>query len=292
MSFDIQATITNRIIEALESNDLPPWNRPWTSGPVTRPLRSCGQPYNGVNTLILFIEAQMNGYANPHWITFNQAKHQGGVVRKGEKGTPVVYFSQISKTDTNEDGDTFERRIPLLRYYTVFNAGQCDGLSGRFTLPPNPTPREFTLPEGCQLRHDTNKAYYSPSTDTIHLPSPSDFITRGHYLHTLLHELIHWTGASHRLNRTFGERFGDNTYAMEELTAELGASFLRADLGLDNPELSTHAAAYLKTWLAVLKSDKSAIFKVSAAASAAANLILPPEKEPEHDNPNLVSQSV
>ena len=282
---DLYERITARIVDDL-SNGTRPWLKPLTAtapGPQARP-RSCnGEPHQGINTLLLWSDAAARGFASPSWMTYRQALELGGQVRRGEAGTGIVYASAYEKTEKTEAGVEEERSIPFLKAYTVFNADQVDGLPERFKNAPTALPQPlaidkaaeaFFLNTGAVIRHGGDRAYYAPGPDAIQLPQPGAFQTADGYLSTKAHEVVHWTGHQGRLNRQFGQRFGDHAYAFEELVAEIGAAFLCADLGVTAKAREDHAA-YIANWLTVLKNDKRAIFTAAAQAQRAAVFLDP-----------------
>jgi antirestriction protein ArdC len=229
------------------------------------------------------MQAMAKGYASPVWMTFRQALALGAHVRKGEKGSLVVYADKIIRTETNgETGEESEHAIPFMKGYTVFNAEQIDGLSDLYyakPAPPTPTIQRIARVEGffaatgMIVRHGGNRAYYSVSTDHVQMPPIESFRDAGAYYATLGHETTHWTKHPTRLDRDFGrKRWGDEGYAMEELVAELGAAFLSADLEL-TPELRDEHASYIEHWLKVLKSDPRAIFAAASHAQRAADFL-------------------
>jgi antirestriction protein ArdC len=283
---DVYTRITSDIVTQLEAG-VRPWHQPWNAkhaaGGITRPLRNNGQPYQGVNILVLWLTAFQKGYACPIWLTFNQAKEVGGFVKKGEHGATVVYANSFEKTGTDsETGEETTERIPFLKAYTVFNAEQVEGLPGHYyalaQTQKNLAERmehaeAFFAATRADTRHGGNRAFYSPSQDYIQMPPFESFENRETYYSTRAHESIHWTKHENRLNRSFdSKRFGDDGYAMEELVAELGAAFVCADLGL-TPEVMPEHAAYLNAWLKVLKADKRAIFTAASHASRAAEFL-------------------
>jgi antirestriction protein ArdC len=286
MKSDIYQRVTAQIVASLEQGVRPwlkPWNAEHAAGRITRPLRGNGVPYQGINVLMLWGAAVERGYAAPIWMTFKQALELGGCVRKGEKGSQVVYASTFSRTETDgESGEESERDIPFLKGYTVFNAEQIDGLPAHFTAPAetplDPVQRiahaeRFFSATGATVRHGGNQAYYRMASDVVQMPFFETFRDAESYYATLAHELTHWTRHPSRLDRSFGrKRFGDEGYAMEELVAELGAAFLSADLGL-TPEPREDHAAYIGNWLNVLKNDKRAIFTAASHAQRAADFI-------------------
>lgn len=292
MKSDIYERVTAQIVASLEQGVRPwlkPWNAEHAAGRITRPLRSCGVPYQGINVLMLWAEAVEKGYAAPIWLTFKQALALGGCVRKGEKGSLVVYASKITRTEADKDtGEESERNIPFLKGYTVFNAEQIDGLPEHFTAPVTPRldsvqridhAERFFAGVGATVRHGGNQAYYSGGTDHVQMPCFEAFRDAESYYATLAHELTHWTKHPKRLDRDFGrKRFGDDGYAMEELVAELGAAFLSADLDL-TPEPRRDHVDYLGHWLKVLKQDKRAIFTAASHAQRAADFLSPSQAE-------------
>jgi antirestriction protein ArdC len=283
---DVYTRITADIVAQLEAGARPwhqPWNAKHTAGGITRPLRNNGQPYQGVNILVLWLTAFQKGHSCPIWLTFNQAKELGGFVKKGEHGATVVYANSIEKTETDaQTGEETTERIPFLKAYTVFNAEQVEGLPGHYyalaQTPRNLSERlehaeAFFNATRFDTRHGGNRAFYSPSLDYIQLPPFESFENRESYYSTRCHESIHASKHEKRLNRSFdSKRFGDDGYAMEELVAELGAAFVCADLGI-TPEVMPDHAAYLNAWLKVLKADKRAIFTAASHASKAAEYL-------------------
>lgn len=282
---DVYTRVTDRIIADLEKG-VRSWLKPWSAahpaGSVTRPLRHNGTPYRGVNVVLLWGEAMEKGYSAPLWMTYKQAQELGGQVRKGEKGSLVVFANSITRTETNERGEDTEREIPFMKGYTVFCVEQIDGLPAHYyPLPVNPLPLSeriekadrFLAGTGAQIRYGGDSAYYAPGPDVIQLPPFERFRDRESFYSTALHESCHWSGAKSRLDRSFNaKRFGDSGYAREELVAELGAAFLCADLGI-TPEIREDHAAYLGHWLDVLREDKRAIFSAAAHAQRAADFL-------------------
>lgn len=275
-------TITAAIVERLEAGTRP-WVQPWTGASVSRPLRACGTPYQGINVLWLWMAAEAAGHSSPFWMTYRQSQLLGGQVRKGERGTVAIFYRayQAEETDTGEEAaDRTTRRV--LKSFTVFNACQIDGLPKRFfpeprPLPP-PTERDSALDRffaavPARIRHWGTEAFYSPAVDQVTMPEPGLFRDLDHYRATLAHELSHWTGHESRLARQMSGRFGSEAYAMEELVAELSSAMLGAELGLPVDHLDHHAS-YLASWLKVLKADSRAILTVAAKAEEAASLLL------------------
>lgn len=281
---DLHQAVTDRIVSAIEAGTAP-WLKPWTStGPTGRPLRSTGEAYNGVNVLTLWLDSQEKGFSSSYWFGFQTALKMGACVRKGEKGSAIVYANKMVKTETSPTtGEEQTRAIPFLKQSYVFNAEQIEGLPEHFYAAAQPQERiiedrdqrldSFFAATGADIRHGGARAFYRPSDDFIQMPNFEDFHAAEHYYATLAHEMTHWTKAPNRLDRDMGKKsWGDAGYAMEELVAEMGAAFLCADLGI-TPETREDHASYIASWLQVLKNDKRAIFTAASKASAAAEYI-------------------
>lgn len=287
MKADVYEQITASIVAELEKGVqrwFKPWNAEHAAGRITRPLRSNGVPYRGINVLMLWAVAVERGYAAPLWLTYKQAQELGGQVKKGEKGSMVVYANTITRSETDEtSGEEVERAIPFMKGYTVFNAEQVEGLPAHFysmaapalsTLERIEAADRFFAAMGADIRHGGNQAYYMQGQDRVQMPPFETFQDQISYYATLSHELTHWTKHPKRLDRDFGRKsWGDAGYAMEELVAELGAAFLAADLGLEAAPRPDHAA-YIASWLKVLKEDKRAIFSAAAHAQRAVDFML------------------
>jgi antirestriction protein ArdC len=215
-------------------------------------------------------------------MTFHQAKELKGSVRKGARGSLVVYADRMTKTETTENGEESERDIYFMKGYTVFNVEQIEGLPPHFYAPAasqlDPVERiesadRFFANTGADIRHGGNQAYYAPNLDYVQMPPFASFRDAESYCATLAHEITHWTKHPTRLDRDFGRRrFGDAGYAREELVAEIGAAFLCCDLGI-TPEPRDDHASYLDHWLKVLKEDKRAIFQAAAHAQRAVDYL-------------------
>lgn len=283
---DLYAEVTQRIITALEQG-VRPWACPWKiqAGAVARPMRHNGEPYRGINVLLLWSTAQERGYQCNTWLTYKQAEVLGGQVRKGERGALVVYAGRHTPADATETtDDTTElaqaRAFAFLRSYTVFNAEQVDGLpaaepamvQAHPLVTPDARAEAFFAATGARVQHGGNRAFYAPGVDLVQLPEPSAFKDAAGYTATKAHELAHWTGHPQRLAREFGRRFGDAAYAMEELVAELCAAFVCADLQVGTEPRGDHAA-YLADWLKVLHGDSRAIFTAASHAQRAADYL-------------------
>ncbi len=285
MKKDIYQKVTDKIIADLERGELT-WLKPWSAGNmdgrIVRPLRHNGKPYSGINVLMLWGAAVDGGYRSPVWMTYRQAAEYGAHVRKGECGVSVVYANTLTKKEKREDGSEEEQKIPFMKGYSVFNVEQIEGLPAQFHAASKPAieagarierVEEFFAATGANIRHGGNSAYFSGKTDHVQMPPFEAFDSPEAYYATLAHELTHWTSHPKRLDRDFGRgKWGDEGYAREELVAELGAAFLCADLAL-TPEPGTDHAAYIQSWLKVLKNDKRAIFSAASHAQRAADYL-------------------
>lgn len=281
---DVYTRVTSKIVEALESG-VRPWVKPWNASNaedrIALPLRHNGEPYRGINILLLWGETIANGYRSNRWMTYKQAMELGAHVRKGEHGALVVYANTIQKTEHGEDGAEIERNIPFMKGYTVFNVEQIDGLPETYNAVDGSAARPMQLIDraeaffastGAAFRHGGNRAFYAPAQDFIQLPPAEAFRDAESYAATKAHELTHWTAHPTRLDRVLGKRFGDDAYAAEELVAELGAAFLCSSLGITADVREDHAA-YIDSWLGVLHADKKAIFTAAAHAQRAVDYL-------------------
>ncbi|MEO3389062.1 zincin-like metallopeptidase domain-containing protein [Mesorhizobium sp. CAU 1741] len=285
--FDVHQEITNRIVAALEAAG--EFQLPWIrskGGSMKRPVNiASAKPYNGVNILSLWVAAQAQDYPSNLWGTYCQWQERGCQVRRGEKSSLIVFYKKIEFEQTDDaTGETKHAERLMARASTVFNAAQVDGftLETDESLPDDPTfdPIEqaeaFAKATGAVIEEGGDRACYIPSSDSIKMPERRRFTGTStttpaeSFYSTLCHELVHWSGAKHRLDRDMTGRFGSESYAIEELVAELGAAFLSGDLGITQEPRADHAH-YIATWLKVLKDDMKAVFTAASKASEAAN---------------------
>lgn len=282
---DIYKRVTAGVIADLEQG-VRPWAKPWHTAHqgsrIMRPLRHNGEPYSGINVLLLWSSALDHGFASSTWMTFLQAKEMDAHVRKGERGSPIVYAGTIVKEQEDEHGDPVQREIRFLKTYTVFNVEQIADLPARYyekpPVPESPARRieqadAFFRATKADIRSGGVKAFYDPAGDFIKVPPLETFQDAESYYATLAHETIHWTRHGSRLARDFDQKsWGDEGYAREELVAELGAAYLCADLDLA-PVIREDHAAYVASWLKVLKEDTRAIFSAAAHAQRAVDYL-------------------
>jgi len=272
MENKVYQQVTDRIIEELEKGAAP-WIKPWKAGSQEDQNIISKKAYNGINRLIL----GMSGYAMPYWASFKQWQELGATVKKGEKGTMIVFYSPIKKDAVNPaTGDLEQSIYHCLKSYYVFNAAQVEGIEFEQVKPvlpdfnPVPALEDRIIKTGATIKHNGSQAFYRPSEDAITMPAKNTFISEDHYYATVLHEITHWSGAKHRLDRTKGKRFADTAYAFEELVAEMGAAFLCQDYGIAG---DLRHADYIGSWLKCLKADNKAIFNAAALAQKAADYI-------------------
>lgn len=273
---DVYETLTDSILASID--DAGNWKPSWRSANNGRPINHVSkQPYNGVNILSCWVSQMVNNYSSQRWATYRQWAQLGGQVIKGAKGTPIIFYKQVDKT--TDDGSYL-----LARSSHVFNLDQVEGID----LTKEPAAPELTPAQRIAhiedwveairfdaiINHsDEGRAYYHPSTDEITMPRFESFIGPEHYYSTLAHELVHWTGSKHRLERATAAKGVDTaTYAKEELVAELGAAFLCADFGIEVETRDDHVS-YLASWLKALKNDKRLIVTAASQASRAADLL-------------------
>lgn len=281
---ELRQDVTNRIIEALKSGNLPPWRQPWSShinaGSPTNVVSK--KRYSGVNPLLLRIAAFRHGLKSKYWATFNQWKDLGGKVMRrpenvppGEWGTSIVFFKPIKKTEIDPDtGEEEEVRFGILKTYSVFNVDQVEGDFDHLRVTdtvPNSTfidyePAETAIKAtGADIRYGGDSAFYRPSCDFIQMPLRHHFNPQSEFYATALHELMHWSES--RLQWT-------GTYAEGELRAEIGACYALTELGVPQSDDLTNHQAYVKSWLKALESDPRFIFAASTAASKATDFVL------------------
>ena len=276
-SFNIHQAITDKIITAIE-HGAGTFRMPWVQTKGVPRNATTQKTYRGVNVLSLWIAAMAGGYGTDLWATFDQWKKAGSNVRKGEKGTLIVFYKQL---DLKDEDDETDRKVLYARASHVFNADQVDGAT--ITVPHAPLFEtdeaidRLVADTGAVIHHGGEQACYILSKDEIRMPDRARFVgtstssPRETFYQTLFHELGHWTGHETRLNRSFG-RWGEHDYHFEELVAELTAAFLCAETGLTNDVRADHAQ-YIEGYLKLLKSSDKAIFAAAAAASKAADLI-------------------
>lgn len=274
--------VTQSIVAAIEANPgkpTMPWHRDATA-PLFMPENALTKKaYQGINTVVLWVSAEQQGFMSPVWATYRQFEQLDCQVRKGEKSTPVVFYKSFEvATDPEDSNDDGQRRVA--RTSAVFNCAQVDGFPEVVAAPDlGPVVRSdrfdaFVAATGAVIAHGGDRAFYQPSSDTIRMPEETRFCGTAtmardeSYMSVLAHELAHWSGAKHRLNRDFGKRFGDAAYAAEEIVAELSAAFISAELGIACTPRADHAQ-YIAQYLQLLKSDSRAIFTAAAKANQA-----------------------
>jgi len=278
--------ITDKIIAELEAGRVP-WVQPWGTVAAKAPLAmpknaSTGRQYSGVNVLILWGAVIEHGFTGQSWLTFRQALSLGGHVRKGERGTTVVYADRFIPNDekkraaeTGEDAQA----IPFLKRFTVFNTDQCEDMPAQIPTVAPPPPPGMIEPQvealikatGIDFRIGGNRAFYMPAEDYVQVPPPAAYFEPINWHRTALHELGHASGHHSRLNRDLSGAHGSKKYAFEELIAELCAAFSCASLGIVP---TVRHADYIGSWLEVLREDNRAIVRAASQATKAANYLL------------------
>lgn len=279
--------VADKIIDALK-NGTAPWVRPWKGGELSirKPINPLSnKAYKGINMINLYMEASLNGYEDPRWVTYKQAQSLGGQVKPGEKGVGIQYWKfleDIEKTDSDgnpirdENGQiikiTVELEKPRVFFATVFNAQQIDGMPElkrpelyETEVQTLEHAEQIILNSGAKIEHrEQGRAFYSSSSDRIIMPLKTQFANEMGYYGTLLHELGHWTGHTSRLNRPLGNMFGTPEYAQEELRAEIASFMLCSELSIDfDPE---NHMSYIDSWVSILQDKPNEIFKAAADA--------------------------
>ncbi|MGB5083331.1 MAG: zincin-like metallopeptidase domain-containing protein [Methylocystis silviterrae] len=290
--------ITDRIVAALETG-VAPWRKPWdpdkAGGPLSPINAATGRRYRGINVVLLGMSQFSFASGDPRFCSYKQAKEKGWQVREGERGTTVIFYKQLHVEDRDAPADAEDRtrRIPLLRAYTVFNASQIDGIPAFVPPTVEEAPwRRFDAADiimrnsKAVVRIGGDRAFYSPATDHIQLPVEHAFRSPAGLAAVQIHELSHWSGASHRLNRDLTGGFASPNYAKEELVADIASCLVNSELGLPT-DIENHAS-YVASWIKHLKDDKREIFRAAAAAQKAADYCLafhPDFAESELDQP-------
>ncbi|WP_322884188.1 zincin-like metallopeptidase domain-containing protein [Sinorhizobium medicae] len=276
---DLYASVTTVIVKQLEEG-VPPWVRPWKDdrmkgiGMMPSNLLT-GRLYSGSNVLLLWLTAMQRDYSSMQFCTYNQVNSINAKVRKGEKATHVIFTKHTVRKDEVSGED---KASTIAKTYPVFHVSQLENVPTQYLEPQQEESKfashdqaiAFAKGTGAKFVHGGTRACYVPTTDEIHLPSFSAFVDEPAYWGTTCHEVTHWSGHEHRLDRTFGKRFGDAAYSMEELCAELGSAFLCARLGFAP---SFRSASYIDSWLKVLKADNRAIFTAASHAGQAADYL-------------------
>ena len=276
--------VTERILEEL-AKGVVPWRKPWAGGGGIATSLASGKEYRGVNQFLLGCAP----YGAQYWLTYKQAKLKGGNVKKGSKGWPCIFWKMLKK-DAKATGGKDEF-YPILRYYTVFNVEQCEGIA--YDKPEaRPTANVidaqaakiaadwFESHKGPSLHHNENQAFYNPSSDGVNMPKLEVFESGAAYHSVLFHEMSHSTGHKDRLARkgitglaAFG---GGKEYGLEELVAEMGAAFLCAECGLDSDasELVEQSASYIDSWRRKISKDPKLVVQAAAKAQKSTDMIL------------------
>lgn len=283
---DIYETVTNRILSKLEQGQIP-WQKPWDIKTGTPCNLISGKQYNGINLMLLGCQ----NHDSKYWLSFKQALDAGGNVKKGEKGSLIVLWNFVDKKDgknTESETEPFTSaadKVPILRYFTVFNANQCEGLDVKRLQQEleekelgheheDITPAQDIIDsyvDKPEIKHGFTRACYRPVSDEVNMPKPEAFKTSEEYYSTLFHELVHSTGHESRLARRGSaeiREFGDEDYSKEELVAEMGASFLCARAGIENVTID-NSAAYIQSWMKALKDDKKMLITAAGQAQKA-----------------------
>ena len=295
-NFDLYQVITDKILDEIEKTGKLNWVKEWKTkrGTNVFPMNGISKKrYEGINFFLL----SMHDYVNPYWLTYKQVEQLGGNVRKGEKSTMIVFWKLNEYTKTNEATQQDEvKKVPILRYYNVFNVEQCENI----TIEADKVPEvEYNdnqkieiaqnIVDSYQTREainydikESDRAYYRPSTDSITMPLIGQFNSSQAFYSTFFHEISHSTGHQKRLNRkevVETTYFGSCDYGTEELTAELTSAFICAEIGISNETTERNSVAYLKNWKNAIKGDKKLFLMASQRASKSAKYILNKQEE-------------
>jgi antirestriction protein ArdC len=276
--------VTATILADLEAGNLPAWRKPWDAT-NDMPRSVDGRSYRGINTWVLRLIADVKGYSDPRWLTYNKARELGGNIRRGEKATAVILWKPVKRTATNEDGETVEKSSVIQRYFSVFNVEQAENLTlpalARVERQNDPIEAAEAIIAGMPnpptiVVRQSDRAYYVPATDTVTLPELAQYATPAEYYSTANHELSHATGHASRLDRHTvedGHMFGSDGYGREELVAEFGASIVNAESGI-GPATLVNSEAYIANWVRAIKADPALVVTAAAQGHKAADYIL------------------
>ena len=291
MNEKVYEIVTERILQTIAERGKLPWVKPWKHSGINPANGISKRPYEGINFFLLANAP----YSNPYYLTYKQATELGGNVRKGEKAWPVIFW-KVGEYESEKDGKTETKKSFLLRYYSVFNVEQCEGIDLEPTkaikgMPHDPIQAAEDIIKGYNKPPQitvkpSERAYYTPSLDAVTMPELKQFNSPNAFYATFFHELGHSTGHSSRLNRkelTGLNPFSSHDYGVEELTAELTSAYLCADAGISNDDLLHNSAAYLKAWINAIKEDTKLFVTAAGRAAKAAKHILG-TTEPEYHN--------
>lgn len=279
---DVYTRVTDEIIQAIEAG-AGSWEMPWHTAGSGFPVNALtGKAYRGINILTLWASSHAKGYSDPRWATYQQWEKLGMQVASGQRASTGVVWKPMDRTENDDDEKS---RFAFAKAFSLFNACQIEGYVPADWPATPPKPRiaaaeEFFSSLGANVRHGGSKAYYSPAQDAISMPEYEVFASPEKYYATLAHEMTHWTAHKSRMDRDLTSRFGTHGYAAEELIAELGASFLCADLHIATPLRDDHAS-YIQSWLSLLGSDNKAIFTAASHAQRAADFMHGLHEAPE-----------
>ena len=275
MSNQVYQSVTDSIISELERGAIP-WVKPWRADSTADRNVINNKPYQGINRLILGMASMIKNYDAPIWGSFQQFQQLGYNIKKGEKGTQIVFYKPVSTQKELPSGEVENNSYSVLKAYWIFNIAQTDAPITKIA-PENIKPFntisecENTISKsGAIIQHGGDGAFFVPSLDKINLPNKTAFNSESDYYATAFHELVHWSGAKHRLDRDLSGKYGNPSYAFEELIAEIGAAYLCADHRLQG---ELRHAGYIQSWLKALRDDNKAIFKAAAYAQKAADYI-------------------
>ncbi|WP_187648709.1 ArdC family protein [Nitrosophilus labii] len=280
--------IVERMIEVME-NDGSKWVKSWVSHSLTPQNFVTKRPYRGFNTLYLSFVMQERGYKTPYFLTLKQANELGGKIKKGAKSIEIYFYKmiEIESDELDENNNPIKRRVPMLRMYRVFNIEDTEGIDYSLPEPVGTDERNEqieTFIDNVSPVISHGEPAYTPALDLITMPNIVDFKNPDAYYSTLFHELTHWSGASHRLNREIKNRFGTKDYAFEELVAELGSVFLSSHFGVEIEE--ARHGAYLKSWLKAIKDDYRYLWRAASKAQEAFDYLLKLGNQAEEDEEN------
>lgn len=271
--------IANTLIKQIKAGTAP-WQKGWdciTSIPSFPTNAVTKKPYNGINALILFSVAQAKKYTDNRWVTRTQVRNKHGRIKSGEIGVKCAFFMP-TKRKVYDNGELTTKQSLIMNHFVVYNVAQTEGVDWSTSVPnhqwtPIETAETIIANSKAVINHDDrNDAYYSIDKDAIFVPNHEQFKNSIEYYDTIMHELGHWTGHKSRLNRKIANCFGTESYAKEELIAEIASMMIAASIGLSHN--TKQHAAYCKSWIKILKDDPREIFKAASAANKIKDYLL------------------
>ena len=294
--------LVDQVLANLEKGKLL-WTQGWVAAGAPESAVT-GKKYRGINNLYLSLVAMAENYGDNRWATFRQMEEKGWTFKKDEEGhtlgkgksVSVEYYEMRDKETKRRfdrsvlDGMTFDEQREymdknvywLRKFYRVFNCSLMDGVPEKEMPMIDVNDRiekaeailDYWNANESKIVYGGSQAFYRPSTDEVHLPEREKFKSTQSFYDTAFHEIGHSTGHESRLNRDLSGGFGSQSYAMEELRAEIASIFMAQDLGIEPSEdRLQNNAAYIQSWKDEIKENPNALFTAIADADKIARYV-------------------